>query len=285
MQKGVFNKPLLAPSNKFSFMSYIGFHKLESLWRIDYKAKAVEPLLSRSSGRGQGAKAPDRSAKELGIGIGTAPLICGGRAVITGNAVKGVFRHLLAAQLTGAGIPVCVQDVTLEGVVLPEEIGRKRQCAPDDPCFLCIWFGTVGRQGMLHFSFLRSVGAAEDVVSEEPIPLLALSEVHAATKGKMLTFLTPVKEGTEFEGWISGENLSREILGAIKEVEDMSRRGFLRFGGFKTRGFGAVEMELTRIERYRPAPFGLEEAYEGESLRRLLEDCQGAYCSLLKRGH
>ncbi|MHA1834281.1 MAG: hypothetical protein ACTSV7_09835 [Candidatus Baldrarchaeia archaeon] len=31
----------------------------------------------------------------------------------------------------------------------------------------------------------------------------------------------------------------------------MSERGFVQFGGFKTRGFGAVRLEIFKVEKYR----------------------------------
>ena len=151
-----------------------GFHKLTSLWRIDYRAIAKEPILTMTA---------DEETKELADRIvgkkiqktypDLVPLIFEGKASFSGNAVKGLFRHLIAAQLTAAGIPVCVQDVKApEGV--PE--GRRRQCKPPDLCFVRNWFGTASRQGALHFSFLLSTQPYEEVISKVPIPMIALSD-------------------------------------------------------------------------------------------------------------
>ena len=283
-------------SSKFKRMD--GFHKLESLWRIEYKAITMEPLLTRG--------VSDELKDEIGDLLGktlpkpdldAVPLIMDNKAVLTGNAVKGIFRHLLSAQLTHAGIEVCVQDVKVRPTEpgsqkQPEdkvkEMGRLTQCPPDNPCFICTWFGTASRQGALYFSFLKSVKDIEEILVEEPIPMVALAEdtnaLIAARGMGRFALLAPLKENVEFRGWIKGENLSEEIIGAIKEVQDMSEKGFVQFGGFKTRGFGALRIEILKIERYETAPFRLRKSYEGDELKSFLDECQRKYHSLLDRG-
>ena len=256
-----------------------GFHKLISLWRIDYRAIAKEPILTMTA---------DEETKELADRIvgkkiqktypDLVPLIFEGRAGFSGNAVKGLFRHLIAAQLTAAGIPVCVQDVKApEGV--PE--GRRRQCKPPDLCFVCNWFGTASRQGALHFSFLLSTQPYEEVISKDPIPMIALSDENMGAAGRAFLMAIAVKPGTEFRGWIKGENLSKEIIGAIAEVVNMSKEGFVQFGGLKTRGFGAMELEITSIKEYSTTPFELKKEYVGGELDRFLGECREAYHRVL----
>jgi len=257
-----------------------GFHKLRSLWSIEYRVTTLEPILTQAA---------TEEAKELVDSIigktipkdlpDAVPLILGNRAVITGNAVKGVFRHVISAQLREAGVPICYQGVKYTEGKPPEEW----QCKPENPCFACTWFGTPSRQGALYFSFLKSVDDVEEVLAGEPIPMIALRDDYRAQRGRAFLMLAPVREGVVFEGYIRGENLSREILGALKEVQDMSERGFIRFGGFKTRGFGSVKIEITRIEEYGTTPFELRRVYEGEELQRFLEECQEAYHRLMGR--
>ncbi|RLE71529.1 MAG: hypothetical protein DRJ37_04775 [Thermoprotei archaeon] len=266
-----------------------GFHRLKHLWKIEYKATAIEPVLTQA--------ASEEAKTEIGDIIGktyakpeldAVPLVIENKAVITGNAVKGLFRHLIAAQLTEAGIPVCVQRVKLREDVSPPE-GRNEQCPPDNPCFVCTWFGTASRQGALHFSFLESTKPIEDVLVSEPIPIIAISDERMAAvapRGRgRFALMAPIRRGTEFKGWIKGENLSREIIGAIKEIQDMSERGFVQFGGFKTRGLGSMRIEIMKIEKYKMVPrFELEKTYEGDELASFLKECQEKYHELLSRG-
>ncbi len=262
-----------------------GFHKLKSLWNIEYKVTTLEPILTQA--------ATEEAKEEVDRILGkimeketpdAVPLILDGKAVITGNAVKGVFRHVISAQLREAGVPICYQKVkhTQDTRYKPPEKGTG-QCDPENPCFACTWFGTPSRQGALYFSFLKSVDDVEDVLAGEPIPMIALRDDYRAQRGRAFLMLAPVREGVVFEGYIRGENLSREILGALKEVQNMSERGFIRFGGFKTRGFGSVRIEITRIEEYGTTPFELRRVYEGEELRRFLEECQRTYHRLMER--
>jgi len=262
-----------------------GFHVLESLWRIDYKATAMEPVLTRSADEETKYKIDEIVGKKMEkTAPDMVPLVFGDKVIFTGNAVKGLFRHIISAQLTSAGHKICVQDVKASREQLPQ--GRQRQCSPENPCFVCTWFGTASRQGALHFSFLESVRNVEDVVAKDPIPMIAITDefMGASIKRRAFAIIVPVKAGTEFTGWIKGVNLLDEIIGAIKEVADMSERGFIQFGGLKTRGYGSMRLNITSIEKYSTRPFQLEKRYEGGELRTFLENCQRAYRKLLEAG-
>ena len=280
-------------TKEVEFKRMPGFHKLESLWRIEYKAVALEPVITQAATEEAKTDISDLIGKTYAkTEIDLVPLVMGNKAIITGNAVKGLFRHIISAQLTAAGVRVCVQNVKLgEGEERPE--GRVEECTAENPCFVCTWFGTAGRgsaarQGALHFSILESEKPLNDVIISEPIPMIALADRRKAAvtaKGRgRFALVAPVKAETVFKGWIKGENLSDEIIGAIKEVADMSEKGFVQFGGLKTRGMGAMRIEITRVEKYGTKPFKLEKVWEGDELAEFLKKCQAAYHELLKRG-
>ncbi|MGQ9597707.1 MAG: RAMP superfamily CRISPR-associated protein [Thermoproteota archaeon] len=269
---------------RVEFEKMEGFHKLKSLWRIEYKAVTLEPLLTQAASE----EAKEIVDSVLGKSIpkdlpDAVPLVFEGKAVITGNAVKGVFRHLISSQLREAGVRACIQRVK-GGPTLSSE--QYKECPPDDPCFVCTWFGTPSRQGALHFGLLRSVEGLDKVLAGDPIPLIAIREDYGAIDPKARAFLllAPVKENVEFKGWVKGENLSEEVIGAIKEAQDMSEKGFVQFGGHKTRGFGSVKLEVLKIEKYKTVPFELEKTFEGDKLKEFLKACQGKYHGLLARG-
>ena len=76
------------------------------------KIRIMEPLLTRGVSDELRDEIGDLLGKTLSKpDLDAVPLIMDNKAVLTGNAVKGIFRHLLSAQLTQAGIEVCVQDV------------------------------------------------------------------------------------------------------------------------------------------------------------------------------
>ncbi|MEM4005319.1 MAG: RAMP superfamily CRISPR-associated protein [Desulfurococcaceae archaeon] len=265
-----------------SFERMPGFHKLESLWMIEYKAVSREPVITAPAEEEAKIEVEKLLDKKLAKTYpDLVPLIFEGYAAFSGNAVKGLFRHLISSQLTNAGMRVCVQKVKLGDKDRVVE-GRIPQCRPEDPCFVCTWFGTPSRQGALHFSFLKSVKPFRDVLAENPIPMVALSDEFMGVSERAFLLVVPLKPGTEFRGWIKGENLSREIIGAIKEVVDMSKAGFVQFGALKTRGFGAMELEILSIEKYSTRPFQLEKKYTGNELEDFLNRCQGEYHKLLK---
>ena len=269
---------------EIEFKRMTGFHKIENLWKIEYELKTLQPFITQSAYREASEEIEVMLRKEIPKDLDFVPLVVDDRAIITGNSIKGLFRHIISAQLTQAGQEVCVQEVKLEST-RPE--GRKEQCKPDNPCFVCTWFGTASRQGALHFSFLKSVEKIENILLASPIPMIAMRDDYKALKAKRgkgaFALIAPVKEGVVFKGWIKGENLSDEIIGAIKEIQEWSKRGFLQLGGLKTRGFGAVEMKINRIERYKASPLELERAYEGNELESFLRECHNAYKKLLKK--
>lgn len=260
----------------------VGFHKLESLWRIEYKLTTMEPFITQPATEEARETIGEVLGKELAKAeLDAVPLVIDGYAVITGNSVKGLLRHIISAQLTAAGIDVCIQAVKLVEGKLPE--GRKPQCSPDNPCFACRWFGTASRQGALYFSMLRSTKAIDEVLVDEPIPMIAVNDEHKALARRAFLLIAPVKSGVEFEGVITGENLDEEILGAIAEVREMSWRGFVKLGGFKTRGMGSVKMDIDVVERYKATPFGLDKKYTGKELEDFLEECRKKYRDMLNR--
>ena len=260
------------------------FHKLESLWMIEYRAITVEPFITQAATE----EMKDFVACALGKELAKAepdivPLIMEEEdkryAVITGNSIKGLFRSIISAQLTKAGKRVCVQNVKLGGNRID---GRREQCEPENPCFVCKWFGTAGRPGALHFSFLRSVKPIEEVLVSDPIPMIAIrDDTKAISKGAFL-LVAPVKRGVEFKGWIKGENLDEVIIGALVEVFEMSKAGFVQVGGLKTRGYGRISMEITGIKEYNGAPFELKREYFGEELKEFLEMCRREYHDFLR---
>jgi CRISPR/Cas system CSM-associated protein Csm3 (group 7 of RAMP superfamily) len=268
---------------KVEFERMEGFHKLKSLWKIEYRVTTLEPLLTQAATEETKEVVDSALGKTIPKDLPDAvPLIFDGKAVVTGNAVKGVFRHLISSQLREAGVPVCFQEVK-HGPATPE---GPKQCPPDNPCFACTWFGTPSRQGALYFSMLKSTEPVEKVLAGDPIPMIAIRDDYEAIDPRARAFLVlaPVRENVEFQGWIKGENLSGEIIGAIKEAQDMSEKGFVKFGGFKTRGFGSVKIEVLKIEKYSTVPFRLEKEYSKEELEKFLSECQKKYHELMGRG-
>jgi len=260
-----------------------GFHRLKSLWKIEYRVTTLEPLLTQAATEETKEVVDSALGKTIPKDLPDAvPLIFDGKAVVTGNAVKGMFRHLISSQLREAGVPVCFQEVK-HGSAAPE---GPKQCPPDNPCFACTWFGTPSRQGALYFSMLKSTEPVEKVLAGDPIPMIAIRDDYEAIDPRARAFLVlaPVREDVEFSGWIKGENLSGEIIGAIKEIQDMSGKGFVKFGGFKTRGFGSVRIEVLKVEEYGTVPFKLEKEYSKEDLEKFLSECQKKYHELMSRG-
>lgn len=256
----------------------MNFAKLESLWKISYRAETLEPFLTAAATKEAKERVGIMIDKEMAkTELDSVPLVMGKRAVITGNGMKGVCRHTLSSQLSNAGHEdICVQRVKLEERERPPA-GRKVQCGPSNPCFICNWFGTASRQGALSFGFLTSKQPVDEILLEEPIPMISVKDDYRAAAKRGFLLYAPLDEGVKFEGEITGENLDPEILGGIKEIQDMSSQGFIKLGAYKTRGLGAVKFEIEKIEEFSTSPFSLSRSYTGGELEEFLEDRQERY--------
>ena len=69
---------------------------------------------------------------------------------------------------------------------------------------------------------------------------------------------------------------------SFRFCKEMSKEGFIQMGGLKTRGYGRISMEITKIRKYTGTPFGLKKEYTGDELEGLLQACRKKYHEMLK---
>jgi len=265
-------------------------HRLDSLWRIEYRLEVCEDsVLLYSRGRTEEAKelwmradvhdAVARQLEELPLVFGE---VLSGNPVISGNEAKGVFRSFIAASLTSKGHKLCtpstkrhlIETDKVKEYYIPEE--RLEGCPPEQPCFVCKWFGTAGYESPLQFSFLVCDKPFREVMSNV-IPMIAFDDEFGGAAGGALISFIGVRGGSVFKGEVTGLNLDSVIVGAIYDVFKASEHGFIRFGRLRSRGFGKVRMSVERITIYSAAPFKVERVLEGGELRGFLERCWRDY--------
>ena len=275
-------------------------HKIESLWRIGYTLTISDnSILLYSIGRTEEARdiwaraglreAVARRVEELPVVFGET---LEGKPVISGNEVKGIFRHFIAASLTSKGHKVCVPSTKRHMVkrregkrevreyYIPEE--RLSECRPEEMCFLCRWFGTASYESPLYFSFLVCDQSFKEAMSTV-VPMIAFDEEFGGTAGEALAGFIGVKGGTQFKGDVTGINLNEVVIGALYDVVKASEKGFIKFGRLRTRGFGRTLLQFTEVEKYSTAPFKLEFRLEGEDATKFLEECLKKYSEFAKK--
>jgi len=85
-----------------------------------------------------------------------------------------------------------------------------------------------------------------------------------------------VMDGTVFEGKIlSARNLNPKALGLIKIVMDIAKLGFGRLGGFKSRGYGEVEIAVREIVLVFPGK-DIKDLRDGFSVENLIPEKFGS---------
>jgi CRISPR/Cas system CSM-associated protein Csm3 (group 7 of RAMP superfamily) len=266
------------------------YHRINNYWKIEYEAIVdSNSILLYSKGKIKGEVWPKLKLEEaISKQIEELPFTLGdiedGKPAISGNEVKGIFRHFISASLISKGHKICIQDVKRH--VKYKEDGREygmlpepntiKQCSPENPCFACKWFGTAGYESPLHFSFLVCNETFKKVASNV-VPMIAIDEQYGgASIGALVSFIG-IKGGTKFYGEIDGMNLDNKIIGAIYDVVKASEKKFIKFGRLRSRGFGNVILNIKRITKYSFAPFKDEEKFEGEKLKSFLEKCWNEY--------
>ncbi len=85
-----------------------------------------------------------------------------------------------------------------------------------------------------------------------------------------------VMDGAVFEGkMLSARNLNPKVLGLIKVVIDITKLGFGRLGGFKSRGYGEVEIAVEEISFVFPGK-DIKELRGGFSVENLIPEKFGS---------
>jgi CRISPR/Cas system CSM-associated protein Csm3 (group 7 of RAMP superfamily) len=269
-------------------------HKINNLWKIEYELIVNEDsILLYSRGKIEEAKIiwSELNLEEaIAKQIEELPFIFGdienGKPAISGNEVKGIFRHFISASLASKGHKICVPDTKrhVKEITINKKEERKyyipidriEQCSPEKLCFVCKYFGTSGYESPLYFSFLICDKKFKEVLSNV-VPLIAFDEQFGGSAGGALVSFIGIKGGTKFYGEIDGINLDNRIIGAIYDVVKASEKKFIKFGRLRSRGFGTATIKIKKIIKYSVAPFNEEAIFEGEELEDFLKKCWNEY--------
>jgi len=93
------------------------YHRINNYWKIEYEAIVdSNSILLYSKGKIKGEIWPKLKLEEaISKQIEELPFTLGdledGKPAISGNEVKGIFRHFISASLISKGHKICIQDV------------------------------------------------------------------------------------------------------------------------------------------------------------------------------
>jgi CRISPR-associated RAMP protein (TIGR02581 family) len=216
---------------------------------------------------GVGREAPLGSAVDLAV----VRVKLGGRTVpyIPGSSLKGVFRSS-AVQLAGLkGLRVCSGlsgetcmdwerpsgETLLEWIQSRLREGRSLEAIKgfhEGACLLCKVFGAPSFTGHVEFRDAYPIGEKGEPL-EAPTGVrtgIAINRRTGAVHRGALYQVEYVEPGARFKFSMYATNLPNYALGLLAKVFRMMNDGWVKVGGFKTRGFGEVRIEgLTFMAR------------------------------------
>ncbi|MEM1715606.1 MAG: CRISPR-associated RAMP protein Csx7 [Thermofilaceae archaeon] len=210
---------------------------------------------------GTGREPPLGSAVDLAV----IRIHLGGRSVpyIPGSSLKGVFRSTAIQLARAKGLNVCSGlsgDTCMDwespkyGTSLLRFI-QERQREGDEPgafrvfhedaCLLCKMFGAPSFTGHVEFSDAYPLDEKGQLL-EVPLGVrtgIAIDRRTGAVYRGALYQVEFVEPGARFKLAVRATNLPNYALGLLAKILKMLHEGWVRVGGFKTRGFGEVRVE------------------------------------------
>jgi CRISPR-associated RAMP protein (TIGR02581 family) len=187
---------------------------------------------------------------------------------IPGSSLKGVFRSTAIQLANRKGLTVCsglskgtcmdLRYPEFDGKTLLEKIQeeirnrnyrRAIELFHEKACLLCKVFGAPSFTG--HSEFNDSYPINENgEVQDAPVGVrtgIAINRRTGAVHMSALYQVEYVEPGARFRFSIRTTNLPNYALGLLAKILRMVNEGWVRVGGFKTRGFGELRVEGLRF--------------------------------------
>jgi CRISPR-associated RAMP protein (TIGR02581 family) len=183
----------------------------------------------------------------------------GGRPILPGSSLKGVFRSTAEALSDHLGMTTCFLDKNQNDCAGGnQDLGKKKLKALDhasseeierilaeDLCDVCRLFGSSLAKGRLRFADATILEWAGVLDIRDGV---GIDRDSGTAVPKVKYNYEVVPSGAAFRFALRGENLSDEQLALVYAVLIEWRRGF-HIGGMTSRGFGGAELQNMRIDR------------------------------------
>ena len=180
---------------------------------------------------------------------------------IPGSSIKGVFRSVATSLALEKGLKVCsglsrqtCMDLEVNGRTLLESIQESLKRGENDKaikefheksCLLCKLFGAPSFTGHVNFSDAYPISEEGEILGV-PVHIktgIARDRRTGAVYRGALYQVEFVEPGARFRFFIRATNLPNYSIGLLAKILRMINEGWVRLGGFKTRGFGKVKVE------------------------------------------
>jgi CRISPR-associated protein Csm3 len=187
---------------------------------------------------------------------------------IPGSSLKGVFRSTAIQLANRKGLTVCsglskgtcmdLRYPEFDGKTLLEKIQeeirnrnyrRAIELFHEKACLLCKVFGAPSFTGHAEFNDSYPINEKGEVL-DAPVGVrtgIAINRRTGAVHMGALYQVEYVEPGARFRFSIRTTNLPNYALGLLAKILRMVNEGWVRVGGFKTRGFGELRVEGLRF--------------------------------------
>jgi CRISPR-associated RAMP protein (TIGR02581 family) len=215
---------------------------------------------------GVGRESPLGSAVDLAV----LRINLNGKLVpyIPGSSLKGVFRSTAIQLANRKGLTVCsglskgtcmdLRYPEFDGKTLLEKIQeeiknrnyrRAIELFHEKACLLCKVFGAPSFTGHSEFNDSYPINEKGEVL-DAPVGVrtgIAINRRTGAVHMGALYQVEYVEPGARFRFSIRTTNLPNYALGLLAKILRMVNEGWVRVGGFKTRGFGELRVDGLRF--------------------------------------
>jgi CRISPR-associated RAMP protein (TIGR02581 family) len=196
---------------------------------------------------------------------------------IPGSSLKGVFRSTAIQLANRKGLTVCsglskgtcmdLRYPEFDGKTLLEKIQeeirnrnyrRAIELFHEKACLLCKVFGAPSFTGHSEFNDSYPINEKGEVL-DAPVGVrtgIAINRRTGAVHMGALYQVEYVEPGARFRFSIGTTNLPNYALGLLAKILRMVNEGWVRVGGFKTRGFGELRVEGLRFTASGPTVQG-----------------------------
>jgi CRISPR-associated RAMP protein (TIGR02581 family) len=187
---------------------------------------------------------------------------------IPGSSLKGVFRSTAIQLANRKGLTVCsglskgtcmdLRYPEFDGKTLLEKIQeeirnrnyrRAIELFHEKACLLCKVFGAPSFTGHSEFNDSYPINEKGEVL-DAPVGVrtgIAINRRTGAVHMGALYQVEYVEPGARFRFSIRTTNLPNYALGLLAKILRMVNEGWVRVGGFKTRGFGELRVDGLRF--------------------------------------
>ena len=228
--------------------AWFSHEKVERLLKFTFEIKTESPLRI-GAGRNV-AKLSPVDLPVLLIRIGDKDL-----PYIPGSSLKGVFRAASEFIAKSNNLDVCAlgedcknkYDKELQRLMKEMDINGIRAHL-SKYCLICKMYGAATFRS--HINFEDAYPPDGHIPSRSVKTGIAIDRKSGAVKGRALYQVEFVNPGAIFNQTTSFFNVPNYGIGLFLEVIDYINSGFIKIGGFKSRGFGRVSIKPKKLEGF-----------------------------------